>query len=41
MFIQKLVSVSNQLVGIVTEWRHILKYAGLNTEIFSLKCFEV
>lgn len=34
MFLQKLVSVSNQLVGIVAEWRHVLKYAGVNPETF-------
>lgn len=39
MFLQKLVSVSNQFVGIVTEWRHVLKYAGVNTEIFFPKVF--
>lgn len=30
VFFQKLVPVSNQFLGIVTKWSHILKYADVN-----------
>lgn len=38
VFLQELVSVSNWFVGIVTEWSHVLKYAGVNPECFPKIC---